>query len=131
MASSVRFPFPYPMDLLRFLSPRILIPAGAALLAGLATSGAARAQVSRQAPLDEAHPAISGQALIAPRGAATPGWEREDEILRHIHAPKFPDRSFPITDFGAVAGADSTAAIAQAIAACHAAGGGRVVVPAG
>jgi polygalacturonase len=52
----------------------------------------------------------------------------------------FPDREFPITQYGARADADAadtsavnagTAAFARAIAACHEAGGGRVVVPAG
>ena len=45
----------------------------------------------------------------------------------------FPDKEFLITDYGAVAGgeADNTQAIADAIAACHRAGGGRVVVPEG
>ncbi|MFM1903243.1 MAG: hypothetical protein RLZZ440_1143 [Planctomycetota bacterium] len=45
--------------------------------------------------------------------------------------PIFPDRDFPITDFGGRAGEDATAAIARSIAACHAAGGGRVVIPRG
>src|SRR5690606_18606489 len=43
----------------------------------------------------------------------------------------FPDRDFPITRFGAQPGADASAAIKAAIAACSAAGGGRVVVPVG
>lgn len=45
----------------------------------------------------------------------------------------FPERDFPIDAYGAVAGgvAINTEAIARAIDACHRAGGGRVVVPAG
>ena len=45
----------------------------------------------------------------------------------------FPDRDFPVTDYGAVAGGefDNTQAFADAMAACNKAGGGRVVVPAG
>lgn len=45
----------------------------------------------------------------------------------------FPERDFPIDAYGAVAGgvAVNTEAIARAIDACHRAGGGRVVVPAG
>ena len=45
----------------------------------------------------------------------------------------FPDRTFRVTDYGAVADGKTkcTEAFAQAIAACSAAGGGRVVVPAG
>jgi len=47
--------------------------------------------------------------------------------------PSFPDRTFSIADFGAQAGgsAKNTRAIAQAIAACAKAGGGRVLVPPG
>jgi len=62
--------------------------------------------------------------------AADPSAE-EQAILARITPPQFPDRDFPITDFGAVAAGDAGDAIAKAIAACAAAGGGRVVVPAG
>ncbi len=50
-----------------------------------------------------------------------------------IRIPVFPDRDFIITDFGAQEGGTlkATEAIRAAIDACHAAGGGRVVVPAG
>jgi polygalacturonase len=50
-----------------------------------------------------------------------------------IKVPAFPARDFVVTDFGAVAGgqANIAAAIRQAIEACHAAGGGRVVIPRG
>jgi beta-galactosidase len=46
---------------------------------------------------------------------------------------RFPQRDFPITEYGAVSGGetDNTQAIANAIDACNKAGGGRVVVPAG
>lgn len=45
----------------------------------------------------------------------------------------FPEKDFPITKYGAVAGGEinNTKAISDAIAACNKAGGGRVVVPAG
>ncbi|HEX3730689.1 MAG TPA: hypothetical protein VHV47_12840, partial [Opitutaceae bacterium] len=70
--------------------------------------------------------------LSISRGAATAGWDQAREILDRIHAPEFPARNFAITAYGAVAGgADCTAAIAKAVAACHAAGGGHVSVPAG
>ena len=59
------------------------------------------------------------------------GWDAMPAILARIKPPRFPARDFNITDYGAVAEADSTEAIRKAIAACHAAGGGRVVVPAG
>ncbi len=50
-----------------------------------------------------------------------------------IAVPIFPHREFPITRFGAVAGdkRDVSPAIRQAIAACHDAGGGSVVIPPG
>jgi len=59
------------------------------------------------------------------------GWESLPAVLAPIKAPEFPARDFTITDYGAKPGAEATAAIRAAIAACHAAGGGRVVVPAG
>lgn len=60
------------------------------------------------------------------------GWGDYDRVLARIKAPTFPAKDFPITDFGATAGSpDSSDAIAKAIAAAHAAGGGRVVIPAG
>lgn len=60
-------------------------------------------------------------------------WDQADEILARIHAPEFPNREFNIVDYGAIEGgeADCTEAFAKAIEACHDAGGGRVVVPAG
>jgi unsaturated rhamnogalacturonyl hydrolase len=54
-----------------------------------------------------------------------------DAIVARIKPPTFPARDFNITDFGASSDADCTESIAKAIAACHAAGGGRVVIPAG
>ena len=63
---------------------------------------------------------------------SAPEWAEVPAILARIQAPKFPDREFPITRYGAVADGktDCTDAIAQAIAACHAAGGGHVTVDA-
>lgn len=52
--------------------------------------------------------------------------------MARIVAPSFPSRRFPITDFGGrPGGSPATDAIARAIATCTAAGGGRVIVPAG
>jgi polygalacturonase len=55
------------------------------------------------------------------------------EIARRIQPPGFPERDFDITKYGAAAGGqrDCTEAIRDAVAACSAAGGGRVVVPRG
>ena len=80
---------------------------------------------------------IQVQQLLTTPVNATPfrvsGWADYDRVLARIKAPTFPDRDFLITDFGAKAGAKikATQAIADAIAAANAAGGGRVVVPAG
>ncbi len=56
---------------------------------------------------------------------------QEAEILARIKSPQFAGRDFPITDYGAVKEGDATEAISNAITACNAAGGGRVVIPSG
>jgi polygalacturonase len=60
-------------------------------------------------------------------------WDEADTILKRIVPPVFPRRDFDVTRYGATAGtgADCTPAFRAAIDACHAAGGGRVVVPKG
>lgn len=65
--------------------------------------------------------------------AAADGWRQVPRILARIRPPKFRRRCFDITDFGAVGDGltKNTAAIRAAIAACHQAGGGHVVVPPG
>ncbi|MEV0385891.1 glycoside hydrolase family 28 protein [Nonomuraea sp. NPDC050643] len=65
--------------------------------------------------------------------AATSEWSRVPRIMRRIRPPRFPRRTFPVTSYGAVGDgtAKCTGAFEQAIAACAAAGGGRVLVPAG
>ncbi|MFT3830116.1 MAG: glycoside hydrolase family 88 protein [Opitutaceae bacterium] len=73
--------------------------------------------------------AAGAEAEAAVPGAR--GWADYPAVLARIVAPTFPDRDFPITDFGAQPGGDASAALRAAIDACHAAGGGRVVVPAG
>ncbi len=77
---------------------------------------------------------IEMQQLLAPAVVApftARSWDDAATILARIHDPVFPAKDFPIVDFGAQPGADATAAIRDAIAACAKAGGGRVVVPAG
>jgi polygalacturonase len=71
-----------------------------------------------------------GHASAAPAAPQDPA---VTAILRRIVPPAFAPRTFRVTEHGAVGdGATSCrAAFAQAIAACNAAGGGRVVVPAG
>lgn len=64
---------------------------------------------------------------------ATEAWTRVPGILARIVPPKFPEKTFDVTKFGAVGDGqtDATKAFADAIAACNQAGGGSVVVPAG
>lgn len=60
-------------------------------------------------------------------------WDRVEHILGRIVPPTFPNRDFNVTDYGPVGDGvtDSLPAFREAIAACHEAGGGRVVVPPG
>ena len=60
-------------------------------------------------------------------------WAQVPAILARIVPPKFPDRDFDVTQFGARGDGtnDCTLAFSNAIAACHTAGGGRVLVPTG
>jgi len=71
--------------------------------------------------------------LVGPASQANGGWEQVHGILSRINAPRFPNRAFKITDYGAVGDGqtDCTEAFRKAISAAHEAGGGRVVVPAG
>ena len=71
-----------------------------------------------------------------PARAAVPTadpWDGAETILSRIAAPRFADRDFDITSFGARPDAQTlaTSALNAAITACHEAGGGRVVVPPG
>lgn len=69
-----------------------------------------------------------------PQAARDAGaWSRVDDILARVVAPTFPDRDVSVTAYGAVGDGRTlcTDAFRQAVAACHAAGGGRVVVPPG
>ena len=65
--------------------------------------------------------------------AQTNAWAQVPQILARIIPPVFPAQDFIITDYGAVGdgATDCTLAFSNAIAACHAGGGGSVVVPAG
>ena len=73
--------------------------------------------------------------LTSPALAATDpdAWRRAGRILARVKPPKFANRHFDITRYGALADGTTkcTDAIRVAIAACNAAGGGHVVVPAG
>jgi polygalacturonase len=76
-------------------------------------------------------PTVRSSAPLSGPPPKAVSWDDAQLILGRIRPPVFPSRDFPITAFGAVAGSDASAAIASAIVACSAAGGGRVVVPAG
>lgn len=89
---------------------------------------------SRRAVLGLVSAGAAGTALPTLLLAQQPDpWSRAAEIARAVRAPSFPARDFDVTTFGAVGDGVSlnTDAIAKAIAACHDAGGGRVVIPPG
>ncbi len=68
----------------------------------------------------------SGAAPVSPPASTLA------EVLARIRPPVFPARDFRVTDFGAQPGAaDARPGFLQAIQQCNAAGGGRVIVPAG
>jgi len=72
------------------------------------------------------------QAIQSAQVTAAP-WHLADDIAARITVPRFPDRDFFITEFGAIGddASDCSDAFKSAITACHKAGGGRVVVPPG
>src|ERR1035438_2298572 len=69
----------------------------------------------------------------SPEVRTSEGWAMVPKILARIQPPSFPDREFDVRRYGAAGDGktDCRAAIAKAIAECHASGGGRVLVPAG
>ncbi|MFF1399975.1 glycoside hydrolase family 28 protein [Streptomyces sp. NPDC058287] len=81
--------------------------------------------------------AVAAPAVFAGSAAALTSDQAADvaanKIVASIRRPRIPRRDFPVTAFGAVADGttDNTAALRAAVQAAHAAGGGRVVVPAG
>jgi polygalacturonase len=91
-----------------------------------------RRNVLRLGALGLAVPALAGttRAAASSRSAVDLA---ADRIVASVQRPFFPPRTFPVTRFGAVGDGTTknTAAFAAAIAACHRAGGGHVIVPAG
>ncbi|HEU4780528.1 MAG TPA: glycoside hydrolase family 28 protein [Steroidobacteraceae bacterium] len=76
--------------------------------------------------------ALAARSAVASLPSAD-AWQRAADIARNVRPPTFPDLLFDITNYGAKADATTlnTQSIANAIAACAKAGGGRVRVPAG
>src|SRR6266542_4163172 len=72
---------------------------------------------------------LGGNAALSAQSAKA-GWAQVPAILSRIKAPTFPNRDLKLPDYGAVADGkpDHTEEIRKAIAACNAAGGGRVGV---
>ncbi len=103
-------------------------------LGALGTAGGT-SWMSACKPRSIASPQPSSDARV--RGALgdleTVGWGRVPGILARIGPPSIPQRDFDVVAFGAIGDGvfDCSTAIAQATAACAAAGGGRVVIPAG
>ena len=110
---------------------------------GLLAAGAAALGAAAAVPLLEATGAQAAQAprrLLAgsvtrARTSAIPTlpWPAANTIVANTKLPAFPSSTFPVAKYGAVADGktDNTDAFAKAIAACNAAGGGHVTVPAG
>ena len=71
--------------------------------------------------------------MAAPWGTEAIAPIKAPFAIAELERPLFPDRTFDIRDHGAVEGGEvkNTAAIAAAIDVCAAAGGGRVLIPAG
>jgi polygalacturonase len=104
------------------LTRREFVQSAAARVAGIAVAPAIIAGCRRGAML----------STSATRQESIKGWDLLPEILARIAPPKFADREFDITRFGAQPdGSDCTPAIRDAIASCTSAGGGRVRIPAG
>ncbi|KAK1185170.1 glycoside hydrolase family 28 protein [Streptomyces sp. NBS 14/10] len=76
-------------------------------------------------------PVAAGSAYAA--APYTGEWSPVPKILARIRPPAFPRRTFAITDYGAVGDGRTmnTQAFRAAIADCHRAGGGHVLVPEG
>lgn len=74
--------------------------------------------------------ALSPNATIAQNSAP---WNEMDKIIKSITVPKFKNKDYIVTDYGAVGNGntDCSEAIKKAIDACNKGGGGRVVIPPG
>lgn len=72
-------------------------------------------------------------AFISPASAEKPAdpWQEMTQILKKISQPKFKNKTYLITDFGAKEGVEdyTSNVINQVICYCNSKGGGKVIVP--
>ena len=88
-------------------------------------AAAGRAAIGHAATVPAALPATAADP------ATDADWAIADAIVARMRPPVFPAAIFSILDHGAREGAPAHLAVQAAIDACAAAGGGRVLVPAG
>src|SRR5512145_2326354 len=76
---------------------------------------------------------ISSQAVFPSMPHSGGKADQTSIRLPEIPLPSFPDKTFEVTDYGALGDGKTmnTEAIARAISACATTGGGKVVIPAG
>ncbi len=112
---------------------KLFVPAALAALFSFYCSPRGASSPPGPLPSADPSPAAAPAAPSAPAANASSGWAEAERIVARIKPPTFPQRDCLITTYGAVPDgrSDATAAIHKAIAACSAAGGGRVLVPAG
>jgi len=78
--------------------------------------------------------ALASSTVSNSNATLTNAWENVlPSILNSIKPPTFPNHDFYVTDFGAIGNGitDCSQAFEEAIKSCNAAGGGKVIVPAG
>lgn len=75
--------------------------------------------------------ALAGLGGCAASRPPAADWAMAQRIRRSVRVPAIPAHNFDIRDYGAAPGADCSGAFRDAIAACAAAGGGRIVVTGG
>ncbi len=76
---------------------------------------------------------LSSTAIGQEKNKSKNAWKKAQLIIDNLKTPTFPNKSYSITDYGAVADGifNNTLSINNAIIACSKAGGGKVVVPSG
>src|SRR5436305_9421425 len=89
--------------------------------------------MTRRALLAGAGAGLALPALVRAAPGSDDPWRLAAAIVARVRPPVFPGRDFPVTRYGARGDGRTRAdaGIRAAIAACAAAGGGRVLVPAG